>query len=78
MRYEVFHVPTDYTLTDDDGEPLDEGWYWWYVQAGCLPDSDASGPFKDEEGAAENAEEDYAELLYWDHVNQQIDEARGK
>ena len=24
------------------GEP---GWYWWGCYAGCLPDSDAVGPF---------------------------------
>jgi hypothetical protein len=78
MRYEVFHVPTDYALTDDDGAPLDEGWYWWYVQPGCLPDSDASGPFGTEDEATENAEEDMAEFAYWDDVDRRVDEAGGK
>ena len=77
-RYETFLVPRDYALTDDDGEPYEPGWYWWYVQPGCLPDSDAVGPFLTEDDATENAEEDKAEFLYWDNVNRQIDEARGK
>lgn len=31
------------------------GWYWWSCCAGCLPDSDASGPFDTEEEANEDA-----------------------
>ena len=31
------------------------GWYWWSCCAGCLPDSDASGPFETEEEAIEDA-----------------------
>lgn len=31
---------------DDDGEPLAQGWYYWFCFPGCLPDSEPSGPFK--------------------------------
>jgi hypothetical protein len=26
--------------------PLPRGWYWWSCTPGCLPDSEANGPFK--------------------------------
>jgi hypothetical protein len=32
-----------------------EGWYWWTCCSGCLPDSDASGPFETEEEAIQDA-----------------------
>lgn len=32
-----------------------EGWYWWTCCPGCLPDSDASGPFESEEEAIQDA-----------------------
>lgn len=31
------------------------GWYWWTCSPGCLPDSDASGPFETEDEALEDA-----------------------
>ena len=31
------------------------GWYWWTCSPGCLPDSDASGPFETELEALEDA-----------------------
>lgn len=31
------------------------GWYWWSCLPGCLPDSDAQGPFESEEEALEDA-----------------------
>lgn len=34
------------------------GWYWWTCVSGCLPDSDAFGPFPTERAAASNALED--------------------
>lgn len=30
---------------DDDGTPLESGWYYWYCFPGCLPDSSPVGPF---------------------------------
>ena len=32
-----------------------EGWYWWNCCPGCLPDSEASGPFETQEEAVEDA-----------------------
>jgi hypothetical protein len=32
-----------------------EGWYWWTCCPGCLPDSDAFGPFETEEEAVQDA-----------------------
>lgn len=28
-----------------------KGWYWWYCFPGCLPESEANGPFPTEEAA---------------------------
>ena len=30
---------------DEDGEPVQPGWYWWACMPGCLPDGEAHGPF---------------------------------
>ncbi|KKN57558.1 hypothetical protein LCGC14_0561040 [marine sediment metagenome] len=38
----------EYTIT----EP---GWYWWSCFPGCLPDSEAFGPFDTKEKALEDA-----------------------
>lgn len=32
-----------------------EGWYWWTCCPGCLPDSEASGPFESEAEAIQDA-----------------------
>jgi len=48
-RIEIFHWPTDYPeLTPPEGTvmPYEEGWYYWYCQLGCLPDSDPIGPLE--------------------------------
>lgn len=53
-------------FTNDLGEPygsfevfydieVDPGWYWWPCFPGCMPDSDAIGPFKSEEDAIADA-----------------------
>ena len=34
------------------------GWYWWSCFPGCMPDSDALGPFRSEEDAFDNAVEE--------------------
>ena len=34
------------------------GFYYWYCFPGCLPDSDAIGPFASEQAALEDARED--------------------
>lgn len=33
------------------------GWYWWPCFPGCMPDSDASGPYATEDKAIEAARE---------------------
>jgi hypothetical protein len=32
-----------------------EGWFWWTCTPGCLPDSDAIGPFATEQEAIHDA-----------------------
>lgn len=55
---EIFRVPEDYPLVDDDGAPLEPGWYFWYCMPGCLPDSDAFGPHASAADAERAARED--------------------
>ena len=43
--------------TDDDGEPLPSGWYWWACFPGCLPDGEPCGPFETEEEALADAQD---------------------
>lgn len=45
VRAEVFQVPGDYRLKDEDGADLEPGYYYWFVQAGCLPDSEPFGVY---------------------------------
>jgi hypothetical protein len=49
---EVFYADD---LTDDEGEPLEAGWYYWYCFPGCLPDSEAIGPFETRAAAMQDA-----------------------
>jgi hypothetical protein len=44
---------------DGNGDPVQAGWYYWYCFPGCLPDSDAIGPFATEQEAIEAAQEDW-------------------
>lgn len=44
---------------DKDGEPLPEGWYYWFCFPGCLPDSEPFGPFKTHEAAEADARETF-------------------
>ena len=43
--------------TDGDGDPLDEGWFYWFCFPGCMPDSDAMGPYATEWEAINAARE---------------------
>ncbi len=54
---ECFHSADYPEYTDEEGRPLEEGWYWWSCCPGCLPDSEPIGPFPSEEAA----EADYSE-----------------
>jgi hypothetical protein len=43
----------------DDNEPASlAGWWWWPCHPGCLPDSEAMGPFETEPEAIEDARGD--------------------
>jgi hypothetical protein len=55
---EVFYaVAGEVHGPNDDGEESEAGWYWWACFPGCVPDSDAYGPFKTEAEALEDARE---------------------
>tara|TARA_R110002020_G_scaffold449253_1_gene662294 strand:+ start:9877 stop:10161 length:285 start_codon:yes stop_codon:yes gene_type:complete len=43
------------------GNLTESGWYWWSCFPGCLPDSEAIGPFETEELAIENAQNAHEE-----------------
>jgi hypothetical protein len=45
--------------SDEDGETLPEGWYWWTCIPGCMPDSDPHGPFTTKTKAMDDAESFY-------------------
>jgi hypothetical protein len=67
---EVFRVPEDYDLGDNDvrgryglsyacaGEEPGPGWYWWSCFPGCYPDSEADGPYFSAEAALQAAREE--------------------
>jgi hypothetical protein len=38
---------------------LETGWYWWSCFPGCHPDSDPFGPFKTQEEAIADAQDDW-------------------
>jgi len=74
LNLEVFQVVERdrYTLCEGHGEwhtqqPSTQkvceqcpeaGWYWWTCSPGCLPDSDAAGPFATEAEALADAQDD--------------------
>ena len=41
---------------DDEDRPLEQGWYWWSCFPGCIPDSEAFGPFDTEAEALADAQ----------------------
>ena len=55
---EVFHSDDYDEYVDEDGDALEEGWYYWPCFPGCLPDGDPSGPFSCEAEAKAMAESD--------------------
>lgn len=52
---EIFYADD---LTNDEGEPLEAGFYYWYCLPGCLPDSDPCGPYATEAAALEAARDE--------------------
>jgi len=56
---ETFYLTgKDRDFVDDEGDPLEKGWYYWYCFPGCLPDSDPFGPYTTEAEAIEAARDD--------------------
>jgi hypothetical protein len=56
---EVFYR-TD-TACKADGWDTDGGWFYWFCFPGCLPDSDAVGPFATKAEALADARESSAD-----------------
>jgi len=54
MAYEVFYISDEEKFLFEVDEA---GWYWWTCQAGCLPDSEALGPYQTKQRAEEAAKE---------------------
>lgn len=52
---EVFYMTRGEARTN--GWTAGAGWYWWACFPGCMPDGDATGPFKTEAEALEDAQE---------------------
>ena len=65
MHYncEVFYlsqqqIDMDYRDSATGETGYTPGFYWWYCQPGCLPDSEPFGPFDTQELAEEAAAQD--------------------
>lgn len=56
---EVFYVDGSGELLDEDGEQFENGWYWWSCFPGCVPDSEAFGPFDSKKEAIADAQEPF-------------------
>lgn len=56
-RLEVFHVSRAEAARNAErgDDPAAAGWHWWSCSPGCLPDSDAFGPFDSERAALMDA-----------------------
>jgi hypothetical protein len=51
-------------FTDEDGEVMETGWYWWFCFPGCMPDSEPNGPFTTEAEALADAQQGSEEEEY--------------
>jgi hypothetical protein len=51
----------DRTCGQRDWSPKMTGWFYWFCLPGCLPDSDAMGPFKTEAEAEQNATDTFGD-----------------
>lgn len=52
---EVFRLDSQEAKRITGSAQAGAGWYYWYCLPGCLPDSDAIGPFDTEAEALEDA-----------------------
>ncbi len=50
---EVFYAGD---LINEEGEPMDAGWFWWACFPGCMPDGPPNGPFATEAEALADAQ----------------------
>ena len=50
-----------FEIFQDLSHPFGPGWFWQSCFPGCIPDSEAYGPFKSEDAAFEDAH-DFAEF----------------
>ena len=57
---EVFYAVAGELGTDDDGDEYAAGWYYWWCMPGCMPDSEAYGPYGTEQAALADAQENYS------------------
>lgn len=53
---EIFHSSQYPGLTYEDGSPVEPGFYFWFCQPGCLPDSEPIGAFETYADAAAASE----------------------
>lgn len=58
---EVFYVDGSEGWTDDDGQPLERGFYWQACFPGCLPDCPPMGPYETEDEALADAQEPFTD-----------------
>lgn len=62
VREELAGMPVDYSEEDiATAQQALAGYYFWVCVPGCMPDSDASGPYQTEEEALEEARDMYGE-----------------
>lgn len=45
---------------DADDDPMPSGYYYWFCFPGCMPDSDAFGPFPSAEAAIASAQSEWS------------------
>ena len=55
------HTSDTVFWNEDDQEPYESGYYYWFCFPGCLPDSSPFGPFKTEREAITAAREDWSD-----------------
>lgn len=63
---EIFFIPlseqtADTCFVDEDGQPLGEGWFYWFCEPGCLPSCDPIGPYASDMEARHEAYSQFAD-----------------
>lgn len=80
---EIFYVSPDEAannerlveqdLTDSEFAPTVAGWYYWYCQPGCLPDSPPYGPYGTDAQALEDVRNEQADKAEQSRAANRID-----